>query len=529
VFSTGGIAGVFDNKASGKILSGRSNGTEVFSINGSGDVLANGSMTATAFVGDGSGLTGVAAGTGGVENTGSTTIGADTDSDNVGQIDFQTKNATRMMVANSGNIGIGTAVPAARLDVAGNISATGSVTAASFTGSGAGLTNVGDITAVNTAAGSGLTGGVTSGAANLSLLTTCSSGQVLKWSGSAWACQTDDGGAGSGDISSVTAGTGLDGGGLVGDVTLNLDVPFTDGRYARLAAANTFTATQTFPNIFTGAITATGLSVASSKLVVDPLLNNVGIHQSSPGNTLHVGGLDLDPDIIGKAIDGVIRIGTQETISDGGSNFLSMGLNGLELGDIFIDGTINVDATPVTVGGDMTLTDNVDLNLTTGNLTVGGVKNAVVEVSDGRRVKLYSMESPENWFEDFGHAQLRGGAATVSLEPTFADTVNTEVDYHVFLTPNGDCKGLYVARKTMTGFEVRELQGGKSSVAFDYRVVARRRGYEGVRLEEVEVAQKGLAPRPALLEGEVDAETMRQMHLEKTNRRGRLTRPVPER
>ena len=108
-------------------------------------------------------------------------------------------------------------------------------------------------------------------------------------------------------------------------------------------------------------------------------------------------------------------------------------------------------------------------------------------LADNRVVALYSMESPEVWFEDFGGGQLREGVAEIALEPTFAQTVNTENgDFRVFLTPNGDCQGLYVARKTAASFEVRELGGGKSSVAFDYRIVAKRRGYEAVRLQEAE-------------------------------------------
>ncbi len=52
-------------------------------------------------------------------------------------------------------VGIGTEIPTERLDVAGNVKASGSVTAASFTGDGAGLTNVSAITAVSaTTAGS---------------------------------------------------------------------------------------------------------------------------------------------------------------------------------------------------------------------------------------------------------------------------------------------------------------------------------------------------------------------------------------
>jgi hypothetical protein len=121
-----------------------------------------------------------------------------------------------------------------------------------------------------------------------------------------------------------------------------------------------------------------------------------------------------------------------------------------------------------------------------GNLGASGTKSAVVALPDDRVVELYSMESPELWFEDFGAGELREGAAEVALDPTFALTVNTEADYHVFLTPNGDCEGLYVTNKTATGFQVRELRGGKSNVAFDYRIAAKRRGYESVRTDQLE-------------------------------------------
>jgi hypothetical protein len=95
------------------------------------------------------------------------------------------------------------------------------------------------------------------------------------------------------------------------------------------------------------------------------------------------------------------------------------------------------------------------------------------------------MLSPENWLEDFGSATLANGVATVALDPTFTATVNTTIDYHVFLTPTGDCKGLYISQKSANTFEVRELAGGQSNVAFDYRIVAKRAGYESQRLEDV--------------------------------------------
>ena len=127
----------------------------------------------------------------------------------------------------------------------------------------------------------------------------------------------------------------------------------------------------------------------------------------------------------------------------------------------------------------------VCLMMTTGDLQCTGSKSAVVPVDNGsRKVALYAIESPQNWFEDFGSGQLSNGSTTVRLESTFAQTVNTGVNYHIYLTPNGDCKGLYVSQKTPTAFEVHEMGKGASNVAFDYRIVAERKGYENVRLAD---------------------------------------------
>lgn len=124
-----------------------------------------------------------------------------------------------------------------------------------------------------------------------------------------------------------------------------------------------------------------------------------------------------------------------------------------------------------------------------GNLgcsgTVGTTSEEVQVEGSARKVALNSIEAPENWFEDAGSAQLSKGEAVVNLELIFGQTVNTEIEYHVFLTPNGDCKGLYVAQKSPTSFVVRELGGGASNIAFDYRIMAKRRGYEGVRLADM--------------------------------------------
>jgi hypothetical protein len=120
-----------------------------------------------------------------------------------------------------------------------------------------------------------------------------------------------------------------------------------------------------------------------------------------------------------------------------------------------------------------------------GALTVvNGAKSAAVPHPDGSLRRLYCVESPESWFEDFGEGQLVNGAACITLDPDFLATVKD--GYHVFLTPNGESEGLYVESRRPDGFDVREQRRGTGTLAFSYRVVARRKDIAGPRFEKVE-------------------------------------------
>jgi len=119
----------------------------------------------------------------------------------------------------------------------------------------------------------------------------------------------------------------------------------------------------------------------------------------------------------------------------------------------------------LTVEGDLALLDSA---------VAAKIKNAVVPFPDGTHRLLHCMESPEHWFEDFGAAKLKRGRALVKIDANFAKVIKRG-DYRVFVTPEGDCRGLYVRRKQATSFEVREFARGKSSVAFSYRIVGRRK------------------------------------------------------
>ncbi|HEY4815045.1 MAG TPA: hypothetical protein VIH58_10235, partial [Chthoniobacterales bacterium] len=108
------------------------------------------------------------------------------------------------------------------------------------------------------------------------------------------------------------------------------------------------------------------------------------------------------------------------------------------------------------------------------------------------------MQSSEEWVEDFGSGALLGGVTTIQLDPRYARTISSQPNYHVFLTPAGDCDGLYIANRTATSFEVRELKNGNSNVPFDYRIVAHRKGFDSARLPDATNKILGKRVRPTV-------------------------------
>ena len=136
-----------------------------------------------------------------------------------------------------------------------------------------------------------------------------------------------------------------------------------------------------------------------------------------------------------------------------------------------------------------------------GACIVAGAKAAAVPFTDGSHRILYSVESPESWFEDFGSARLVRGRTRVKLDRGFRGVVRGA--YHVFLSPEGECQALYVTNKSAQTFEVRETQGGKSGVRFSYRIVARRKDVAAPRFAKVKLptmpegADAPIQPPPA--------------------------------
>jgi hypothetical protein len=128
-----------------------------------------------------------------------------------------------------------------------------------------------------------------------------------------------------------------------------------------------------------------------------------------------------------------------------------------------------------------------------GPLTVFGPKSAAVQHPDGSRRRLYSLEAPESWLEDFGEVTLTR-SAKVRLDPAFRALIDTR-HYHVFLSPYDDVQ-VHVANRAPDAFEIRVSEHaskskgrGHGKFTCSYRVVAKRADIPGPRLEKVKLPQ----------------------------------------
>ncbi|MCW5932811.1 MAG: hypothetical protein KIT45_00740 [Fimbriimonadia bacterium] len=120
-------------------------------------------------------------------------------------------------------------------------------------------------------------------------------------------------------------------------------------------------------------------------------------------------------------------------------------------------------------------------------------KPATVKLDDGTPVKMYSEESAEVFFSDYGVGQLRNGYAHIELDSQYLQTVTIDDQYPMMVfiqIEDPACEGVAVANKTTNGFDVIELRGGRSHARFSYRVVCHRKYYEGLRIatEEEDIA-----------------------------------------
>jgi hypothetical protein len=117
--------------------------------------------------------------------------------------------------------------------------------------------------------------------------------------------------------------------------------------------------------------------------------------------------------------------------------------------------------------------------------------SVATSTSIGRAVVTYAPMVAQPTIEDFGEARLVNGQTYVHLDSKFGNVVEQRANYLVFITPEGDANTLYVTQKSMGGFTVRESHGGRSTLMFSYRIVAKPFGSREARLPMVELPNSG--------------------------------------
>jgi hypothetical protein len=99
--------------------------------------------------------------------------------------------------------------------------------------------------------------------------------------------------------------------------------------------------------------------------------------------------------------------------------------------------------------------------------------------------------------EDSGSARLANGQAIVRFDQAWKRTIDPSAGYVVFVSAEGETRGLYVTDRTPEGFAVHENTGGRSNLPFSYRVVATPYGAHLARLPMIHVAHGPAVDVPA--------------------------------
>lgn len=116
-----------------------------------------------------------------------------------------------------------------------------------------------------------------------------------------------------------------------------------------------------------------------------------------------------------------------------------------------------------------------------GAFNVFGAKNSAVKTSQGS-VAVSAYETAEYYFGDLGTGNTGSQKRTViGIEKLFNETVNTNIEYQVFVTPYSNAR-VWVSDRQPDRFIV---ESDVPNACFGYEIKAKRKGYENTRLAKV--------------------------------------------
>ena len=171
-----------------------------------------------------------------------------------------------------------------------------------------------------------------------------------------------------------------------------------------------------------------------------------------------------------------ITSGIVECIAYSGStlkaNMTYRGFSGIDSSDSSKTGIIEAGYLWITGAG--------AIHFGCSSFTVTGTKSRLVETKDYNDRLLYCYETPTPMFGDIGEGQTDDtGVCEVWLDDIFAETIDTEVKYQVFLQMYSE-GSLKVTERNSMYFKVE----GTPNASFGWELKAVQRDYDTMRLEE---------------------------------------------
>lgn len=309
------------------------------------------------------------------------------------------------------------------------------------------------------------------------------SGQVIRWNGMAWAPATVAGGG----VTSVSQGTGVTctPNPITATGTVAVNTTYLDGRYIQ----NQTSTTQVGSFVIDGFGSAEQFSATSATTDVPAIWGSGETYCSGvlgdSRATLWAGAQGYNTHASGTGVVGVGNGEAGQVITEGSGGAFTGTANGV-FGYAADPSTLPIVGGYFLAAGPPDNYSYVAMWDESGNgyrCFGNGECTQGQDTRDGKRM-TYSVQATAPTREDRGRSQLVDGHARVDMDPLFLDciTATDAAPLDVFVQLNGDCRGVYVTVDGR-GFDVRELQGGRSDTPFTWRALGAAKGHNGDRME----------------------------------------------
>jgi len=241
---------------------------------------------------------------------------------------------------------------------------------------------------------------------------------------------------------------------------------------------------------------AGGGTTARFPLTLTP--NFTGINELSPQHSLDVAGI--------VRAQGSFHVGMHGLLWEANLGRNTHGAGQLELrnpanagGSNLVLGTVgNANRGSIALLSNGTIKAQMYLDNSNRGILTAEVKNFSMDHPKHADQEIWyaCIEGPEAAAYERGTATLKNGRVSVTFSEHFENVINPQT-ITVQLTPlSADSKGLAVVEKTATGFTVREMFQGQGNYQFDWEVKGVRKGFENYQA----VRSKQAIERPALLQ-----------------------------